>query len=109
MGSPERYNHISWVDLIKKQEIEKKRKKNTQEFVRINKRLVNILNGLELHICVLNPMEQKEIVQFIYALQNIGRKNEFGVNYRKKNGIPPGILCNGIVYPIPNLFKIMIK
>ncbi|KAH0469047.1 hypothetical protein IEQ34_002279 [Dendrobium chrysotoxum] len=29
MGSPERYDYISWVDLFKKQGIEKKRKKNT--------------------------------------------------------------------------------
>ncbi|KAH0455350.1 hypothetical protein IEQ34_015382 [Dendrobium chrysotoxum] len=30
-------------------------------------------------------------------------------NYAEKNGIPPSILRNAIVDPIPNLFKIMIK
>ncbi|KAL0912203.1 hypothetical protein M5K25_018163 [Dendrobium thyrsiflorum] len=168
MGSTERYDHISSVDLSKKQKIEKKRKMNAQEFVeeenlnsnpknakfsiegervikrfcnkkdyvcleRINTRLVNILDGLELHIGVFNSMEQKEIVQFIYDLQNRGRNNQLGehtysepkkwmrgkgrvtiqfgccYNYAQKNGIPPGILRNGIVDPIPNLFKIMIK
>ncbi|KAH0467580.1 hypothetical protein IEQ34_002613 [Dendrobium chrysotoxum] len=101
---------------------------------RINRRIVNILDGLQLHIGVFNSMEQKEIVQFIYDLQNKGRNNELGehtysepkkwmrgkgrvtiqfgccYNYAvEKNGIPPGILRNGIVDPIPNLFKIMIN
>ncbi|KAL0926413.1 hypothetical protein M5K25_002644 [Dendrobium thyrsiflorum] len=112
MGSTERYDHISSVDLSKKQKIEKKM--NAQEFVeeekldsnpknakfsiegervikrfcnkkdyvcleRINTRLVNILDSLELHIGVFNSMEQKEIVQFIYDLQNRGRNNQLGV------------------------------
>ncbi|KAI0501440.1 hypothetical protein KFK09_016385 [Dendrobium nobile] len=170
MGSPERYDHISWIGSSKKQEIEKNKKKNTQEFIveeklqsnmkntkfyidernqrvltgfcikkdyvcleRINRRFVNILDGLELHVGIFNSMEQKEIVQFIYDLQNRGRKNELGdhtysepkkwmrgkgrvtiqfgccYNYAEKNGIPLGILRNVIADPIPNLFKIMIK
>ncbi|KAL0920011.1 hypothetical protein M5K25_009111 [Dendrobium thyrsiflorum] len=44
---------------------------------RINRRLVNILDGLELHVGVFNSLEQKEIVQFIYDLQQ-RRKNELG-------------------------------
>ncbi|KAH0461795.1 hypothetical protein IEQ34_009370 [Dendrobium chrysotoxum] len=171
MGSPEIYDHISWVDLSKKQKIQNKRKMNTQKFVeedkfdsnskntklsieerkqrvfrrycmkkdyvcleRINRRLVNILDGLELHIGVFNSMEQKKIVQFIYDLQNRGRNKELGehtysepkkwmrgkermtiqfgccYNYAvEKNGIRPGIFRNGIVDPIPNIFKIMIN
>ncbi|KAL0915964.1 hypothetical protein M5K25_013437 [Dendrobium thyrsiflorum] len=172
---------IIFLQLIylRKQKIEKKRKMNAQEFIeeekfdsnpknakfsidektnyvcleRINTILVNILDVLELHIGVFNSMEQKEIVQFIYDLQNIGRNNQLGefypilsfitsdkfnniffehtysepkkwmrgkgrvtiqfgccYNYAvEKNGIPPGILRNEIVDPIPNLFKIMIK
>ncbi|KAH0456249.1 hypothetical protein IEQ34_014156 [Dendrobium chrysotoxum] len=157
MGSPEIYDHISWVDSSKNQKIVNKRKMNTQEFLveekfdsnpkntklsieerkrvfnrfymkkdyvcleRINRRIVNILDGLQLHIGVFNSMEQKEIVQFIYDLQNRGRNNELGEHTysepkkwmrgkgQEKNGIPPGILRNGIVDPIPNLFKIMIN
>ncbi|KAH0450367.1 hypothetical protein IEQ34_021059 [Dendrobium chrysotoxum] len=169
MGSPEIYDHISWVDSSKNQKIVNKRKMNTQEFLeeekfdsnlkntklsieerkqvfnrfymkkdyvcleRINRRIVNILDGLQLYIGVFNSMEQKEIVQFIYDLQNRGRNNELGehtysepkkwmrgkgrvtiqfgccYHYAEKNGIPPGILCNGIVDPISNLFKIMIN
>ncbi|KAH0468894.1 hypothetical protein IEQ34_002126 [Dendrobium chrysotoxum] len=107
MGSLERYNHISLVDLSKKQKIEKKRKMNTQEFVeeekfdsnskntklcieerkqrfiksfcmkkdyvcfeRINRRLVNILDGLELHIGVFNSMEQRKISTHILNQEN---------------------------------------
>ncbi|KAH0460230.1 hypothetical protein IEQ34_010893 [Dendrobium chrysotoxum] len=170
MGSLEIYDHISSVDLSKNQNIVKKRKMNTEEFLeeeefdsnanntklsiedrkqvfkrfymkkdyvcldRINRRIVNILDGLQLHIGVFNSMEQKKIVQFIYELQNRGRNNEleehtysepnkwmrgkgrvtiqFGCCYNyavEKNGIPPGILPNGIVDHIPNLFKIMIN
>ncbi|KAH0470819.1 hypothetical protein IEQ34_000542 [Dendrobium chrysotoxum] len=119
MGSPEIYDHISWVDLSKNQKIINKRKMNTQEFLeeekfdsnpkntklsieerkrvfnrfymkkdyvcleRINRRIVNILDGLQLHIGVFNSMEQKEIVQFIYDLQNRGRNNELGVSYKR--------------------------
>ncbi|KAH0461647.1 hypothetical protein IEQ34_009222 [Dendrobium chrysotoxum] len=105
MSSTERYDYISWVDLFKKQEIEKKRKKNTQDFVmeekvesnpkkaklymektkqrvfisfsmkkdyacleRINRRLVNILDGLELHIGIFNSMEQKKNYGSIHTL-----------------------------------------
>ncbi|PKU85269.1 hypothetical protein MA16_Dca010428 [Dendrobium catenatum] len=94
MNSPERYDHISWIGSSKKQEIEKNKKKNTQEFVveeklqsnmkntkfyidernkrvltsfcikkdyvcleRINRRFVNILDGLELHVGIFNSME----------------------------------------------------
>ncbi|KAI0497086.1 hypothetical protein KFK09_023414 [Dendrobium nobile] len=169
MDSPEIYNHISCVDLSKNENIVKKRKKNTQEFLeeekfdsnqnstklsiddrkgvfqrfymkndhvcleRINGRIVNILDGLQLHFGVFNSTEQKEIVQFIYDLQNKGRNNELGehtysepkkwmrgkgrvtiqfgcsYNYAEKNGIPPDILRNGNVDPIPNLLKFMIN
>ncbi|KAL0905717.1 hypothetical protein M5K25_024155 [Dendrobium thyrsiflorum] len=84
---------------------------------RINTRLVNILDGLELHIGVFNSMEQKEISIHILNQKKWmcgkGRVTiQFGCCYKyavQKNGIPPGILRNGIVDPIPNLFKIMIK
>ncbi|KAH0449850.1 hypothetical protein IEQ34_020542 [Dendrobium chrysotoxum] len=128
MGSPERYDHISLVDLSKKQKIEKKREMNTQEFVkeekfdsnskntklsieerkqrfiksfyikkdyvcleRINRRLVNNLDGLELHI-EHTYSEPKKLMRG-----------------KGRNRIPPGILRHGIIDPIPNHFKIMKK
>ncbi|KAH0466144.1 hypothetical protein IEQ34_006247 [Dendrobium chrysotoxum] len=66
---------------------------------RINRILVNILHGLELHIYVFNSMEQKEII-IVQSLLKITIE---------KNGIILGILCNVIADHIPNLLKLMIK
>ncbi|KAH0454324.1 hypothetical protein IEQ34_016248 [Dendrobium chrysotoxum] len=110
-----------------------RRKKDFVCLERIDRKIVNILKGLELHTGVFSSAEQKRIVDFVYNLQQKGRNNELGeytysepkkwmrgkgrvtiqfgccYNYAEKNGIPPGILRNVIADPIPNLFKLMIK
>lgn len=43
---------------------------------RINGKIVNILDGLELHTGVFSAAEQKRIVDYIYSLQEMGRKRQ---------------------------------
>ncbi|KAK9129539.1 hypothetical protein Sjap_010026 [Stephania japonica] len=101
---------------------------------RVNGKLVNILDGLELHTGVFSAAEQKRIVNYVYELQEKGRNGEFSertysapqkwmrgkgrvtiqfgccYNYAAdKNGNPPGILRNECVDPIPHLFKVIIR
>ncbi|ERN10782.1 hypothetical protein AMTR_s00027p00219810 [Amborella trichopoda] len=52
------------------------RKKDYVCLERINGKLVNIVKGLELHTCVFNATEQKTIVDYVYSLPEMGRKNE---------------------------------
>ncbi|PKA57432.1 alkylated DNA repair protein alkB like 5 [Apostasia shenzhenica] len=108
------------------------RKKDFVCLERVDGRIVNILDGLELHSGVFSVAEQKKIVGFVYELQERGKNKELGehtyseprkwmrgkgrvtiqfgccYNYEKK-GIPPGILRDVVADPIPNLFKVMIK
>ncbi|XP_043713618.1 RNA demethylase ALKBH9B [Telopea speciosissima] len=111
-----------------------KRKKDFICLERVKGKIVNILDGLELHTGVFSTAEQKRIVDFIYDLQEKGRKGElkvrtysapqkwmrgkgrvtiqFGCCYNyatDKNGNPPGILRDEEVDPIPHLFKVIIK
>ncbi|KAL6551965.1 hypothetical protein OROGR_008119 [Orobanche gracilis] len=101
---------------------------------RVNGKLVNILDGLELHKRVFNDAEQKRIVKYVEQLQEMGRNKllkehtysapmkwmrgkgrvtlQFGCCYNyatDRDGNPPGILRNAMVDPLPHLFKIMIK
>ncbi|KAL6582693.1 RNA demethylase alkbh9b [Orobanche minor] len=101
---------------------------------RVNGKLVNILDGLELHKRVFNDAEQKRIVRYVEQLQEMGRNKllkectysapmkwmrgkgrvtlQFGCCYNyatDRDGNPPGILRNAMVDPLPHLFKIMIK
>ncbi|KAF8387727.1 hypothetical protein HHK36_026381 [Tetracentron sinense] len=101
---------------------------------RIKGKIVNILDGLELHTGVFSAADQKRIVDFIYDLQEMGRKGElkertysapqkwmkgkghvtiqFGCCYNyatDKKGNLPGIIRNELVDPIPPLFKVIIK
>ncbi|XP_010242777.1 PREDICTED: uncharacterized protein LOC104587039 isoform X2 [Nelumbo nucifera] len=108
-----------------------------KEFVYIEKirgKSVNILQGLELHTRVFSAVEQKKIVDYVYSLQDIGRKGQlkartyseprkwmrgkgrvtiqFGCCYNyavDKNENPPGILRDEEVDPIPPMFKTIIK
>ncbi|XP_022149186.1 RNA demethylase ALKBH5-like [Momordica charantia] len=108
-----------------------------QEFVhreRIDGKVTNILEGLELHSGVFDKEEQKNIVDYVYHLQHKGQRGElrertyseprkwmrgkgrvtiqFGCcyNYAKdKKGTPPGIVRDEEVDPLPSLFKKMIK
>eukprot|EP00262_Sarcandra_glabra_P004858 TRINITY_DN16106_c0_g1_i1.p1 TRINITY_DN16106_c0_g1~~TRINITY_DN16106_c0_g1_i1.p1 ORF type:complete len:533 (-),score=74.82 TRINITY_DN16106_c0_g1_i1:379-1878(-) len=110
------------------------RKKDFICLERIKGKIVNILSGLELHTGVFSAAEQKRIVDFIYDLQEMGKKGQlkertysepvkwmrgkgrvtiqFGCCYNyamDKNRNPPGILRDEFVDPIPHLFKIIIK
>ncbi|KAG0496127.1 hypothetical protein HPP92_000818 [Vanilla planifolia] len=109
------------------------RKKDFVCLERIDGKVVNILEGLELHTGVFSAAEQKRIVDFVYELQKQGRNNELGehtysepkkwmrgkgrvtiqfgccYNYAEKNGMPPGIMRDAVADPIPSLFKVMIK
>ncbi|XAR57975.1 hypothetical protein NMG60_11026298 [Bertholletia excelsa] len=111
------------------------RKKDFICLERVNGKIANILEGLELHTGVFSAAEQKRIVDFVYLLLDKGRKGElkehtyigsqkwmteqrgpvsmqFGCSYNNatdKNGESPGILQNEIVDPIPDLFKVIIR
>ncbi|KAI3989056.1 hypothetical protein MKX01_033092 [Papaver californicum] len=110
------------------------RKKDFVCLERIKGKIVNVLEGLELHIGVSSTAEQKRIVDFVSELQEKGSRGElkertytapqkwmrgkgrvtiqFGCCYNyasDKKGNPPGILRNEFVDPIPNLLKVMIR
>lgn len=53
-----------------------RRKKDFICFERVNGKLVNILEGLELHTGIFSAAEQKRIVNFVASLQEMGRKGE---------------------------------
>ncbi|XP_023635060.1 RNA demethylase ALKBH5 [Capsella rubella] len=105
-------------------------------FEKVRGKSVNILEGLELHTGVFSAVEQKKIVDFVYQLQEKGRKGQlldrtfsaphkwmrgkgrvtiqFGCCYNygtatDKAGNRPGILQHAEVDPIPSLFKVIIK
>lgn len=111
-----------------------KRKKDFICLERVNGKIVNILDGLELHSGVFSSVEQNRIVDFVYELQEKGKNGklkertytapqkwmrgkgrvtiQFGCCYNyatDRNGNPPGILQNELVDPIPPLFKVIIK
>ncbi|XP_057784042.1 RNA demethylase ALKBH9B [Salvia miltiorrhiza] len=110
------------------------RKKDFICLERINGKLVNILDGLELHKAIFSAAEQKRIVNYVEQLEEMGRNGQlkartytapqkwmrgkgritlqFGCCYNyatDKKGNPPGILKAEIVDPLPQLFKVMIK
>ncbi|KAG2240768.1 hypothetical protein Bca52824_090513 [Brassica carinata] len=111
-----------------------KRMKVFSCYEKVKGRRVDILDGLELHTGVFSAAEQKRIVDYVYELQEKGRKGElqertftaphkwmrgkgrvtiqFGCCYNyatDKTGNPPGILQHGAVDPIPLLFKVIIR
>ncbi|KAH6760063.1 2-oxoglutarate and oxygenase superfamily protein [Perilla frutescens var. frutescens] len=110
------------------------RKKDFICLERIHGKLVNIVDGLELHKGVFSAAEQKRIVEYVEQLREMGKNGQlkgrtytapqkwmrgkgrvtlqFGCCYNyatDKNGNPPGILKAEIVDPLPHLFKVMIK
>ncbi|XP_057499795.1 RNA demethylase ALKBH9B-like isoform X1 [Actinidia eriantha] len=110
-----------------------KRKKDFICLERVEGKIVNVLDGIELHTGVFSAAEQKRIIDFVYELQEKGKKGElkertytapqkwmrgnehvtiqFGCCYNyatDRNGNPPGILQNELVDPIPPLFKVII-
>lgn len=111
-----------------------KRKKDFMCMERVKGRMVNVLQGLELHTGVFSVAEQQRIVDYVYELQEKGRNRElrertyseprkwmrgkgrvtmqFGCCYNyaiDKDGNPPGIIRDEEVDPIPPLLKTMIK
>lgn len=110
------------------------RKKDFVHIERIDGKAINVLQGLELHTKVFSTAEQKEIVESVYNLQQMGQKGQlrertyseprkwmrgkgritmqFGCCYNyamDKNGNPPGIIRDEEVDPLPPMFKQMIK
>ncbi|CAA7022108.1 unnamed protein product [Microthlaspi erraticum] len=111
-----------------------KRKKDFTCLERVKGKLVNVVDGLELHTGVFSAVEQKRIVDLVYQLQEKGRKGElrertftapqkwmrgkgrvtiqFGCCYNyatDRAGNPPGILQREEVDPLPSLFKVIIR
>ncbi|KAF8011161.1 hypothetical protein BT93_J1704 [Corymbia citriodora subsp. variegata] len=111
-----------------------KRKKDFICLERIDGKLVNILQGLELHTGVFSAAEQKRIIDYVYQLEEKGKRGElkertytapqkwmrgkgritiqFGCCYNyatDRNGNPPGILQNESVDPLPHLFKVIVR
>ncbi|OVA04901.1 Oxoglutarate/iron-dependent dioxygenase [Macleaya cordata] len=124
--SRERREYIRFMNV--------QRKKDFICLERINGKIVNVVDGLELHAGVFSAVEQKRIVDLVFDLQEKGRKGElrertysapqkwmrgkgrvtiqFGCCYnyaQDRNGNPPGILRNELVDPIPDLFKKIIR
>jgi hypothetical protein len=53
-----------------------KRKKEFMCYEKVNGKLTNILQGLELHMDIFSTAEQKRIVDHVYALKEKGKKGE---------------------------------
>ena len=53
-----------------------RRKKDFICFERVHGKLVNILEGLELHTGIFSAAEQKRIVNYVASLQEMGKKGE---------------------------------
>lgn len=111
-----------------------KRKKDFICLERVNGKIVNILDGLELHRGVFSAAEQIRIVKYVEKLDQMGKNGElkertytapakwmrgkgrvtiqFGCCYNyvpDKSGNPQGILQSGTVDPLPDLLKVMIR
>ncbi|XP_065856392.1 RNA demethylase ALKBH9B [Euphorbia lathyris] len=122
----EQREHIRFMNV--------KRKKDFICLERFKGKIVNILEGLELHSGVFSAVEQKRIVNFVHELEDMGKRGElkektftapqkwmrgkgrvtiqFGCCYNyatDKRGNLPGILQNENVDPIPDLFKVIIR
>lgn len=110
------------------------RKKDFCHKERVDGRLINIVEGIELYTNVFNAEEQKRIVAGVNTYQKLGQKNQlcartysepkkwmrgkgratiqFGCCYNyavDKDGNPPGIIRDEEVDPLPPLLRNMIK
>ncbi|GAQ91992.1 2-oxoglutarate (2OG) and Fe(II)-dependent oxygenase superfamily protein [Klebsormidium nitens] len=124
--------------VVLTQDQRKAKMKSTRDFVYMERdrsgRMVNILQGLELHENVLNADEQAKLVKRIYTLQEEGQAGklmprtytqprkwmrgkgrvtiQFGCCYNyaiDKTGNPPGIVRDEEVDPIPPIIQSIIK
>lgn len=59
------------------------RKKDFICLERFKGKLVNILEGLELHTCIFSAAEQTRIVDHVYALQEMGKRGELRGNFSR--------------------------
>ncbi|XP_059294513.1 RNA demethylase ALKBH9B-like [Lycium ferocissimum] len=111
-----------------------KRKKDFICLERVNGKIVNALDGLELHTGVFSTAEQNRIVKFVEKLEEMGKCGQlkertytapkkwmkgkgrvtiqFGCCYNyatDRKGNPPGIVKSETVDPLPDLLKNMIR
>lgn len=107
-----------------------RRKKDFSHMEPVDGRMVNVLQGLELHTAVFSPDEQKRIVDCVHDLQDRGRRGllrertyseprkwmrgkgratiQFGCCYNyatDRKGNPPGIIRDEEVDPLPPLLR----
>ncbi|MQL71709.1 hypothetical protein Taro_004048 [Colocasia esculenta] len=127
-------NRLAWQRRERVRFSQLRRKKDFRLMERVEGRMVNVLEGLELHAGVFNATEQKKIVDCVYKLEKLGdTKKLIGHTYSKpkkwmrgkgrvtiqfgccynyavdKDGNPPGIMQDEEVDSLPTLFKMMIR
>ncbi|KAL6651668.1 hypothetical protein ACP70R_010593 [Stipagrostis hirtigluma subsp. patula] len=110
-----------------------RRKKDFTHMERVDGRMVNVLQGLELHTAVFSAAEQQRIVDCVHDLQDRGRRGllrertyseprkwmrgkgratiQFGCCYNyatDRKGNPPGIIRDEEVDPLPPLLRAMV-
>ncbi|CAD6261584.1 unnamed protein product [Miscanthus lutarioriparius] len=112
-----------------------RRKKDFRHMERVDGRMVNVLQGLELHTGVFSPAEQQRIVDYVHDLQDKGRRGllggskrtyseprkwmrgkgratiQFGCCYNyatDRDGNPPGIIRREEADPLPAPLKSML-
>ncbi|XP_027338481.1 RNA demethylase ALKBH9B-like isoform X2 [Abrus precatorius] len=131
------YSVVNGLSEEQKERIRYSQVQSKKDFTfreRVNRRYLNVVQGLELHTGVFNPVEQRKIIECIYRFQWRGKQGklrdrtyseprkwmrgkgrvtiQFGCCYNyavDKNGNPPGIVRDEEVDPLPPLFKQMIK
>lgn len=111
-----------------------RRKKDFSYMERVGGRMVNVLQGLELHTGVFSPDEQRRIVDCVHQLQDQGRRGQlmartyseprkwmrgkgratiqFGCCYNyavDRRGNPPGIVRDEEVDPLPPALGAMVR
>ncbi|KAK3128939.1 hypothetical protein QOZ80_6BG0468530 [Eleusine coracana subsp. coracana] len=111
-----------------------RRKTDYTYMERVDGRMVNVLQGLELHTGVFSPGEQQQIVDCVHCLQEQGRRGllrdrtyseprkwmrgkgratiQFGCCYNyatDRHGNPPGIIRGEQVDPLPPMLKAMVR
>ncbi|XP_066349960.1 RNA demethylase ALKBH9B-like [Miscanthus floridulus] len=113
-----------------------RRKKDFRHMERVDGRMVNVLQGLELHTGVFSPSEQQRIVDYVHDLQDKGRRGllggskrtyseprkwmrgkgratiQFGCCYNyatDRDGNPPGIIRGEEADPLPAPLKSMVR
>ncbi|CAO2182241.1 unnamed protein product [Urochloa humidicola] len=114
--------------------MERVERKEFRHMELVDGRMVNVLQGLELHTGVFSPAEQQRIVDCVHDLQDKGRRGllrersyseprkwmrgkgratiQFGCCYNyatDRRGNPPGIIRDEEVDPLPPPLKSMVR